>query len=192
MKRGTKDHPLADADKSAQLQMVRLLTRHQVMIQAYAYSIVRDFHFAEDVYQEVAMVVVNQWETMPKGEAVAAWLRELTRRKALEAYRQLRHAHPSLPEERLTQLGAYFGETPAGGQEGRDLRDIMAECLDKLQGVARAVVQARYAGGLACEQIARQIHRSVQSVYAILKRARGALSQCVEQARKKDAREGVS
>src|SRR6185295_18586586 len=74
------------------IQLVQAVTRHQSMIQAYAYAVVRDFHLAEDIYQEVAVIVAERWESVPSGDGLVPWLRETTRRKALEALRKQRRA----------------------------------------------------------------------------------------------------
>jgi RNA polymerase sigma-70 factor (ECF subfamily) len=158
------------------VRLVQALMRHQAMVKAYAYAIVRDFHLAEDVFQDVATIVAERWEAIPSGEDLARWLHETTRRKALEALRKRRRAVPILSESVLVQLAASFR------QDEPDLRDALSRCLGKLSRVAREIVEGRYGEGLACEQIASRLRRSVQSVYAIIKRARMALSECVDRA----------
>lgn len=158
------------------VRLVQALTRHQAMVKAYAYAIVRDFHLAEDVFQDVATVVAERWEEIPAGDDLARWLREATRRKALEALRKRRRAVPILSDNVLAQLA------PSFRPDEPDLRDALSRCLGKLARVAREVVEARCGEGLACEEIASRLGRSVQSVYAIIKRARVALSECVDRA----------
>jgi RNA polymerase sigma-70 factor (ECF subfamily) len=60
------------------------------------------------------------------------------------------------------------------------LRSAMIDCVRKLNGDTRKVVQARYGDGTSCEDIATSVGRSVQGIYAILKRARTALADCVK------------
>src|SRR5436190_18736060 len=81
------------------IQLVQAVTRHQSMIQAYAYAIVRDFHAAEDVFQEVAVIVAERWESVPAGDGLVPWLREATRRKAREALRTKRRHASAAPDE---------------------------------------------------------------------------------------------
>src|SRR5262245_34971818 len=105
------------------IQLVQAVTRHQAMIQAFAYAIVRDFHAAEDVFQEVAVIVAERWETIPSGDGLVPWLRETTRRKALEALRkQRRRASSTLSDAVLEKLGESF--RPGG--PGPDLKDALA------------------------------------------------------------------
>jgi RNA polymerase sigma-70 factor (ECF subfamily) len=161
---------------SDRILMVQAVTRHQSMLQAYAYGIVRDFHMAEDVFQEVAVIVAERWESVPPGDGLVPWLRETTRRKALEALRKRRRAAPLLSEGVLEKLGDSF--RPAG--PGHDLKDALAACLSKLEGPSRAILEARCGEGLAGEVIAQRFGKTIQSIYSVLKRARILLAQCVE------------
>ncbi len=171
---------VTDGGDRAELRMVQLLTRHHLMIQGHAYAILRDFHLVEDAYQEIAMVVVSNWERVPQNEQLVPWLREVTRRKALEVRRKQRRLPPSLSHEVLEQVGAHFGRSAEDSPRKRDLREVIAGCVAKLQAVARKVIRARYAEDLTCDHIAKRIGRSVQAVYGILKRARLALARCVD------------
>src|SRR5258706_2601953 len=107
------------------IQLVQAVTRHQSMIQAYAYAVVRDYHTAEDVFQEVAVLVAEHWESVPPGDALVPWLRETTRRKSLEALRKRRRAAITLSDGVLEKLGDSF--RPDGPNP--DLKNALAACL---------------------------------------------------------------
>jgi RNA polymerase sigma-70 factor (ECF subfamily) len=173
--------PAADPSTISALHRVRLvqvLARHQVMILAYARAIVRDLHLAEDVYQEVAVILAQDPVRMPEEDAgLAPWLREITRRKALELLRKARRAC-ALDEDVLELVADAFDTTPTDALG--DLRSAMAGCLDRLPEDGRAIVTGRYRDDLTCEAIAGRVGRSVQGVYAVLKRMRLALQECVE------------
>ena len=160
-----------------ELRLIEILTRYQIMIQAYAHAIVQDFQLAEDVYQEVGIHIVSHPNDIPTGAALEAWLREVTRLKSLEVRRRSRRIQTLLSDEALEAIAPAF--TPAS-REGQDLRDRLIECTKKLQTSARAVIHARYAENLGCDAIAKRTQLSIQSVYAILKRAKIALHQCVQ------------
>jgi len=162
---------------SDRVQLVQAVTRHQSMIQAYAYAIVRDLHLAEDVFQEVAVIVAERWETVPPGEGLIPWLRETTRRKALEALRKQRRGATVLSESVLEKLGDSFRSAEGAGH---DLKDALAACLSQLEGPSRAILEARCGEGVAGEVIAERFGRTIQSVYSIIKRARLVLAQCVD------------
>jgi len=152
--------------------------REQAFIQAYAFAIVRDHHLAEDVYQEVALILAQEWDTIPT-DAPRPWLKEMVRRKALEAARKARRHVLLGPETLLAVADAFDAPTEtAPGDEA--LRQAMAACVQKLPDDMRAVVDGRYRDDLSCERIAEHVGRSVQAVYALLKRARVALADCDE------------
>lgn len=166
-------------NRQERVQLVQALTRHQSLIKSYAYAVTRDFHLAEDVYQEVAVILAEKWEEVPGGEGVIPWLRETTRRKSLESLRKKRRTSPLLSDDTLTRLGDQFG-TPRDVSEGTGgLQSAMSQCVAKLAPAARNVVEARWSEGLSCDQIAHRTGRTIQGVYALLKRARLFLSQCV-------------
>ena len=171
--------PVADPTASVRdrVRLVQVLAGHQVMILAYARAIVRDLHLAEDVYQEVAVILAQDPTRMPDDDGLAPWLREITRRKALELLRKARRACP-LDDEVLELVAGSFEPTPP--DELGDLRAAMAGCLDRLPDDSRSIVTGRYADDLSCEDIAARVGRSVQGVYAVLKRMRLALQECVE------------
>ena len=166
----------ANHPASTRLELVRVLTRQQPFILAYAYAIVRDHHLAEDVYQEVALILAEEWESVPAG-VPQPWLKELVRRKALELGRRSRR-HALLSPEAISALGEVFPTAEDGGGD-EDLRRAMADCLGKLPAEARTVLDGRYRDGESCEAIAARVGRSVQGVYAVLKRVRVALADCV-------------
>ncbi len=162
-----------------ELELVRVLTHRQAFIQAYAYAIVRDHHLAEDVFQEVAAILAADWENVPR-DVPMPWLKELVRRKALETARKARR-HVLLSPQTLVNLAGAFDDVPDGDL---DLREAMASCVAKLPNDARLVVEARYRDRLECDAIAVRLRRSVQGVYALLKRARTSLAECVERAQR--------
>jgi RNA polymerase sigma-70 factor, ECF subfamily len=165
------------------IELVQELARHQGLIQAYAYAIVRDFHIAEDVYQDVALILAERWAELPRGDELKPWLRETTRRKALEARRKHQKTGPVLSEEVLVLVGGHFGDTPAMERErqrSHDLSAAMAHCLSQIHEAPREVLEARYGRSRSCEQIAAEMGRTIQSIYALIKRARVSLAECVD------------
>jgi RNA polymerase sigma-70 factor (ECF subfamily) len=166
-----------------QVELVRLLSRHQRAIYAYAHSILHDFHLTEDVYQEVAVIVAGAWPEIPPEKALKPWLMEITRRKALETRRKSRRLARVLPSDVLDQVETEFAREPVEEDGRQDLRDSLAACMAKLGELGRKVVQARYGAGLSCQDIAAKLSKSVQSIYAILKRSRLSLTECVERRR---------
>jgi RNA polymerase sigma-70 factor (ECF subfamily) len=184
------DEPVGGPETELRVQAVAFLSRHQRLIHAYAYSIVNDFHLAEDVAQEVALVVAGAWEEMPAETGPReAWLREVIRRKALELRRRHRGRMALLPAETLDLVAGAFPLEQDQPQASAAMaeREALARCLARLGGDARTVVEARYLERLDCSAIAERVRRPISSVYTVLKRARIILAECVGRTAKADA-----
>ena len=160
-------------------EAMRLVIEHRAMIETYAFAITRDLHLIEDVRQEVALVLAGHPERIPDDAGRILWLKEVVRRKSLELLRRQGRAARMLSPEALAQVAAALPPEPAFP---RDLAAIMAACVDKLGGDARLAILGRYGERLDVPGIAVRIGRSVQGTYAVLKRARLALEDCVERA----------
>ena len=52
-------------------------------------------------------------------------------------------------------------------------------CIEKLPPKQRSIVDLRYRKKLSCDRIAESVDQSIQSVYAILKRIKLSLRDCV-------------
>lgn len=166
------------ASGAVRIRLVRLLGQYQSMIQGYARAITGDYQLAEDVYQEVAVILARDPGVVPDGKGAAPWLREVTRRKSLELVRRLRRM-PLLSEDLLELVAGAFEPEPE--EAIARLKEAMSCCLQEVGPEARHILEGRYADGLSCEDIADRVGRSVQGVYGVLKRVRSSLQRCVEQ-----------
>ena len=151
------------------------LTELRPVIQGYALAITADHQLAEDAYQEVAAVVSADPDAMPSGDEALPWLREVARRKALELGRSERRDRRVLSDGILDSLATDFA--PRG--EGGELATRLARCVEQLAAEHRRILAGRYDEKLTAEEIAHRAGRSVQGVYAVLKRVRRALARCM-------------
>lgn len=161
-------------------EAMRLVIVHRRMIETYAYALTRDFNLADDIYQDVALVVVADWEHVPVDDGVVPWLKEVTRRKTLEFLRKRARMPRMLSPEALQRVEAAF---PDPAQHDLGLSAALAKCVEKLPADSRRAIQERYGENLPVPDIARRMGRTVQGAYAVLKRARLMLEDCVGRAR---------
>ncbi|MBA4386689.1 MAG: hypothetical protein C0404_01840 [Verrucomicrobia bacterium] len=169
----------------ARAEIARAIMRYQSMVVSYANAILRDFHMAEDVAQEIATIVAREWDRIPHNDELAYWLKETTKRKSLEARRKRQKLPVMLPADALDIVGRQFAEEQNNESDRQRLDNMMLllqDCIQRLRQAARQVLLARYCGEqlVPCEEIAAMTGKSVQSVYATLKRSREALANCVD------------
>lgn len=161
-----------------QATIAQLLMRHRTELYAYLRVMVRNPHDAEDLLQDVSLAASRSWSQYREGTPFMAWVREIARRRVLDFCKK-RGRRPFLVEpEVLASLDAAAAALDAEAVEPR--RDALRGCLEKLEGPARAVIDLRYAERAEVGDIARRVGRSVQATYAVLKRTKQILRDCVE------------
>jgi RNA polymerase sigma-70 factor (ECF subfamily) len=162
-----------------QARVTQLLMKHRTDLHAYLLASVRNPHDAEDLLQDVSLAASVAWAQYRPGTPFTAWAREIARRRVLDfAKRRSRRAallEPSVLESLDHAATRLEEERPTESH-----RDALRACLSKVDGDARRVLELRYGEKLDVSRIAKAIGRSVQASYAILKRTKELLRDCVE------------
>jgi RNA polymerase sigma-70 factor, ECF subfamily len=179
------DESLTTAAENSRIRVsvVQFLSRQQAMLRGYAYAICGDHHVADDAVQELSLIVAaDPQRALEGGDDAARWLRAVLRNKTLELSRRAGRQRRMLSSDVIEALGQSMDELDDDAVDRhRRMRVAMAECVSGLAGDARRVIEARYCQELSCEAIATKVQRSVQAVYAILKRVRVSLATCVNE-----------
>ena len=146
---------------------------------AYLLAAVRNYHDAEDLLQEVSLVALEAADSFTPGTNFSAWSREIARRRVL-AFARRRDGRPVSVDpvmlEALTDAAAEVDEeVPL-----EERMTLLSQCLAKLREEMREVLEYKYWSRLSAEETAERVGRTVQAVYAILKRSRIIIRECVE------------
>lgn len=162
-----------------QALIASLLMRHRTELFAYLLASVRNAHDAEDLLQDVSLAASSSWAQYLPGTPFLAWAREIARRRILDYGRRMSRRHALLEPEVLEALDAAAVAVEAEGPlEPR--RDALRLCLAKVGGDARRIIELRYAEKADVPRIAREVGRTVQASYAILKRTKVLLRECID------------
>jgi RNA polymerase sigma-70 factor (ECF subfamily) len=154
--------------------VLREFVKHRSNLFAFVLSIVRDFAFAEEVLQEVAVVVCDQWEDFQPGTNFGAWASRIARNKIFNLNRVSRR-------ELLLSPEAIAGiERAAEAEPETSSLDAVRKCLEGVTDRIRSVLLMRYREGLSGAEIARRTKSTVTAVHMALSRARSVLARCVE------------
>jgi RNA polymerase sigma-70 factor (ECF subfamily) len=154
------------------------LMEHRARLHAFVYALVRDPHLAEDVLQEVAIVLFEKYGDFRPGTDFGAWAREIAYREIMSArraeWRARRHLDPALALEIWTAFQRRREGPPPATQ-----REALRRCLAGLADGVRRVLDWRYAAGLSSGEIAARLRRSAQAVDAMVYRTKRSLADCV-------------
>lgn len=161
------------SEKTMRIQ--QLFVKHQLGLRAFILSLEPNFTDAEDLLQEVFLVITRKANDFQEGTNFFAWACTIARYKLLELLRR-RARSQVLSEEVIEALCAVepeeqFDETRVA---------ILQHCLEQLAPKARQMMFLRYYGEHSPSQIALLVSWTPNAVRVALSRARTVLQQCLE------------
>jgi RNA polymerase sigma-70 factor (ECF subfamily) len=166
------------ADRSE--EFVRLLARHRGELSGYIFSLVPHAADAEEIFQEVSVVLWQKFDTFTPDTDFLRWASRVAHFRVLQFYRTRRRS----PESRGIadeELIAALDEDYQAVRDSLDLqRAALARCLDRLDQRDRELVERRYRQDLDVGEIAAALERPVKSIYRSLGRIRRLLIECTQ------------
>lgn len=165
--------------------IVRVLMRQRAELIGYAWLVVGDPDLAEDVFQEVSVAVIRKAQEIHDADHLRGWLYQAIRLQGLKARRNQARRHQLLSSDVLEVLAE-----PQVDRETESARQIaLRECVNRLQGVTRNIIEMRYGQNLKPAAIAKTTGKNIQTIYKTITRAHSALRDCVNQRIAKDGGE---
>jgi RNA polymerase sigma-70 factor len=160
-------------------QVARLLMQHRATLYGYIFACVRNHADAEDVLQNVCVAVTESIDRLAHEDGFLPWAREIARRRVLAHRRTARREQPCDPA--LVRCLAEAADRVEERQPASVQQQALMACLEKLPPASRRLIVLRYDGSVdGADQLAGRFGRSVQGIYAQIKRIKQALRQCVE------------
>jgi RNA polymerase sigma-70 factor (ECF subfamily) len=160
------------------VEFAKRLMEHRSRLHAFVYAFVRDPHLAEDVLQEVAVVLFEKYSDFLPGSDFGAWAREIAYREILSARRAEWRARRHLDLGLAHEIWKAFQRRRTAAEPVVH-REALRRCLGGLADSVRRVLDLRYAAGLSSVEIAARLRRTAQAVDAMVYRTKRALADCV-------------
>lgn len=155
------------------------LIQHQPRIYAFIGSLVHNQADVEDIYQQTCLILWKKHDQFLAGRDFYPWACGFAK---LEAFAHLRkrgrHQRVYLSEPLLAEIAEEHLRTE---REGEARRALLDECLEKLQGRQRDLLQRCYEGVQSIKDIAAEMSLSPAALTMRLQRIKSALLQCIEQ-----------
>ena len=170
---GEANPPAEPATEEVLVQLLRMRERAL----GFCFAALRDFHQAEDVYQEATLVVTRRIDQY-RGENFERWFWKILRNCLGTQIRARRRGHVMVDSELLERMCSLMTEEAVPDPEQNV--DYLVECLEKLRAKTREILEWRFLENLSCQAISRRLGRTVQATYSLIKRARRAVRDCVE------------
>jgi RNA polymerase sigma-70 factor (ECF subfamily) len=164
----------APPDHKQQL-FLRLFMASEPAVRAFVRSLVPTLDDANDVMQEVAIVLWEKFADYEASEDFRRWSFGVAKFKVLSWQRdRMRDRHVFGHE--ATELLATEAEHHAGLLEAQ--RAALQECLQKLSPEQLGLVHSAYAPGARIDALANRLGSTVMALYKKLHRIRMLLSEC--------------
>src|SRR5688572_7087479 len=144
------------------------LLRERLALTAFIATVTRDFHLAEDIFQEVCVKAVGKSADFESAQHVLNWARVAGRHRAIDVLRMRDGKIVGLSEEMLAALEPVWPEGEAA--QGSAALEALRKCLDRLTPNNREIVRLRYFEGRAGSQVAEAMGRKIETIYQALAR----------------------
>lgn len=164
-----------------QTALVRELLDNRDVLLGFIFALTRDYNVSEEIFQEVAVAVI---EEAGRGTAVAhfmPWAREIARRRIADHYRKCarRATVEQVSGTMAEAVGQAFAENDRSAEDNGLRLQYLLECLKRLSGRSRDVIEGYYYDRKCLRDIASTLGWKENSVKVALARARKVLADCV-------------
>ncbi|MHA3770793.1 RNA polymerase sigma factor [Verrucomicrobiota bacterium sgz303538] len=176
----TSDNDLVSAAQRGNwAAYAELVRRHQTAVRACLAVRLEQPHEAEDLAQEAFVTAFRKLGDFDAERPFGPWVRSIAFNLLRNHWRKFRVAGIGGDEELAAVVEQRIVLRPAGS-EGPELA-ALRDCLDLLDGPARALVERRYADDASVREIAEEQGRKYSAVTMQLHRLRELLATCVQE-----------
>lgn len=166
---GTSEELLTRALSGETAAFESLVRAHQRSVYSLALRMLSDRYEAEDLAQEVFLVLHRNLSSLESAAHLGFWLRKVTLNRALDRLRRRPHRERPLEEADCVP----YDPTDSDPLLQRRLRALLAQ----LPAAPRAVVLLRYQEDLNPNEIAQTLNMSINTVKSHLKRSLATLRE---------------
>jgi len=156
---------------------VLLLVKHEPALRSFVRSLVPRWEDVDEVMQETALIAWRKFALFQPGTSFLAWAGSIARFEALKQVRKQSRDRLVFSDEVL-ELLAHEGLEESDRLERE--RAVLEECLARLDGPERELLQISYEPGVRLHEVAARAGKSVQAFYKTIQRLRLALLVCIE------------
>ena len=164
------EETLARSVSGDQLAFAQIVREHQGMVFSLAYHFLRDRALAEELAQEVFLLLHQNLSAMKSSAHLTYWLRKVTSHRCIDQTRRLK-VRPQISLEDVPE--------PAGANSTSD--PLLSQALRRVVGTlpekARMVVLLRYQEDLEPAEIAEVLNMPVNTVKSHLRRSLATLRE---------------
>ena len=169
-------HRILSGDDSA---FNTLVERHHKGVHALIWRKIRDFHYAEELTQDVFLQVYKKLGTLKDPKCFAGWLYVIANRLTLNWIQRHKPAMQSLEETPLEEIDessyTHYVTLEREADAAEQNSEIVKALLERLPESERTVVTLYYLGEMTVKEIGNFLGVSVNTIKSRLRRGRERL-----------------
>ncbi len=159
-------------------------TKAQPGVTRFIRSLILNREDAQDVLQEVALAVVDNFESYDPERPFEGWAIGIARNQLRAHLRKVYRDREVALDESVDRVADAFQRIEP---EIGDRREALNECLRRITGTSRKILNLHYVDGLKPAAIGGEISKSANHVSVMLHRTRSILRKCVEKKLNREA-----
>jgi len=158
------------------VRLTAFWTRAQPVVAGFVSSVVPNFHDADDIIQDVAMVLVVKFEEYNSKHSFTQWALGIARNKVLAYYRKQARQNQVLNGYLIEKVASIYEEET---QHFGLIHRALEYCIRKIKGRDRRLLEMWYVDQQEITEIAHVMGIANSTIYVILHRIRKALKLCI-------------
>jgi RNA polymerase sigma-70 factor (ECF subfamily) len=159
--------------------LVKNLLKYKRTLEGMLFAMVGDPAVAEDLFQDMAILMTRKREEADEDCKFVAWGRQIAINLVRDWRKKLaRGKVQTLDDDVLEAVAGAFESAPDSAWDAR--REALRLCSDKLPEKDRLLLRRRYEESVPVDQLAAELSISRGAVDTSLYRLRRALHNCVE------------
>jgi RNA polymerase sigma-70 factor, ECF subfamily len=157
-------------------EFLKLFLRHQGDLRAFLGSVVRDRAAADDLFQEISLVLWQSFGHYDPARPFGAWARGIAVKKVLQGREKTRRLPLAFSPQAIQAVVDAYDRTEHLSPDPTALR----ECISKLPPRSQSLLALRYERSLKLGEIAREVGSTLDAVHKLLSRIRENLQECLQ------------
>lgn len=163
--------------KTSDDYFLRLFLRHQGDLRAFLGSVVHDRAAAEDLFQEISLVLWQSFSQYDPARPFGAWARGIAVKKVLQGREKSRRLPLAFSPQAIQALADAYDRTE---DLAPDSAAALRNCISKLPPRSQSLLALRYERSLKLGEIAKEVGSTLDAVHKLLSRIRENLQECLQ------------
>ena len=151
-----------------------LLTERRSLTAFFA-SVTRDFHLAEDVFQDICVKAVARAEIFDTTAHLMNWARLAGKNRAIDILRVRDGRYVGLSDEMLSLMAQDWPDLSTADV----MQEALDHCITHITANNRELLRLRYFESRNCSDVAAIMGRKIETIYQALARLHKTLGDCI-------------